>query len=153
MIKILKLTLVFFIFYQNSSYSKSTTFDNLNSKNISNYFSGIVANENRKNTEALRFFNLSKVLLNEHDPYLKRYVTTLVLEKKISQAINIIKRNKGRENINFFDAYLLLILDSLKKNDIEKAYRDLDVAFKFTEQDRFNSVILETLKQYLIVFK
>ena len=151
--KILKITLILFIFYQNPSYSKSTTFDNLNSNNISNYFSGIVANENRNNTEALRFFNLSKVLLNEHDPYLKRYVTTLVLEKKVPQAINMIKRNKGRENTNFFDAHLLLILDSLKKNDIEKAYRDLNNAFKLTEQDRFNSVILETLKQYFIVFK
>ena len=151
--KILKITLILFIFYQNPSYSKSTTFDNLNSNNISNYFSGIVANENRNNTEALRFFNLSKVLLNEHDPYLKRYVTTLVLEKKVPQAINMIKRNKGRENTNFFDAHLLLILDSLKKKDIEKAYKDLNNAFKLTEQDRFNSVILETLKQYFIVFK
>ncbi len=151
--KILKLTLILLIFYQNPSYSKSTTFDNLNSNNISNYFSGIVANENRNNTEALRFFNLSKVLLNQHDPYLKRYVTTLVLEKKVPQAINMIKRNKGKENTNFFDAHLLLILDSLKKNDIEKAYRDLNVASKLAEQDRFNSVILETLKQYFIVFK
>ncbi len=151
--KILKLTLILLIFYQNPSYSKSTTFDNLNSNNISNYFSGIVANENKNNTEALRFFNLSKVLLNQHDPYLKRYVTTLVLEKKVPQAINMIKRNKGKENTNFFDAHLLLILDSLKKNDIEKAYRDLNVASKLAEQDRFNSVILETLKQYFIVFK
>ena len=119
--KILKITLILFIFYQNPSYSKSTTFDNLNSNNISNYFSGIVANENRNNTEALRFFNLSKVLLNQHDPYLKRYVTTLVLEKKVPQAINMIKRNKGKENTNFFDAHLLLILDSLKKKRYRKS--------------------------------
>ena len=47
---------------------------------------------------------------------------SLVLENKVSQAINIIKNNKNKKNTNFFDAYLLLILDSLKKNNFNKAY-------------------------------
>ena len=64
--------------------------------------------------------NLSKILINQHNPYLKRYVTSLVLEKKVSQAINVIKDNKNKENINFFDAHLLLILDNLKKDNFKK---------------------------------
>ncbi len=151
-----KILCFFFIitsFYQSTSYSKSTSLENFNSKDLSNYFSGIVAFENKENTEALKFFNSSKVLLNQHNPYLKRYITALVLENKVPQAINIISKNKNKKNIDFFEAYLLLILDSLKKNNIKKAYEDLKIAFTFAEQGRFNSAILETLNEYIFVFK
>ncbi len=151
--KILKFISILILFYQNPSFSKSTSFSDFNSKDLSNYFSGIVAFENKNNTRALKFFNSSKNLIKEHDPYLKKYVTILVLEKKVSEAINIIKFNKNKDNINFFDAYLLLILDSLKKNNIEKAYEDLNIASSFVGQDRLNSAIIETLKQYIFVFK
>ncbi len=152
--KILKFIIIFIVFYQNPSFSKSTSFNNFNSKDLSNYFSGIVAFGNKSNSEALKFFNLSKKnLIKEHDPYLKKYVTTLVLEKKVLEAIKVIKNNKDKNNINFFDAYLLLILDSLKKGNIEKAYENLNIASRFIGQDRLNSAILETLKQYIFVFK
>ena len=151
--KILNFFFIFALFYQSTSYSKSTSLENFNSKDLSNYFSGIVAFENKKNSNALKFFNSSKVLLDQHDPYLKRYITALVLENKVSQAINILLKNKDKKNADFFDAHLLLILDSLKKNNIEKAYKDLNIAFKFADQNRFNSVILETLNEYIFVFK
>ena len=151
--KILKSTLILCLLYQNPSFSKSTTFSEFNSKDLSNYFSGIVAFENKSNSNALKFFNLSKNLIKNHDPYLEKYITTLVLEKKVPQAINVVKKNRDRDNINFFDAHLLLVLDSLKKNNIEKAYKDLNIAFKFADQNRFNSVILETLNEYIFVFK
>ena len=151
--KIFKFILILLLFYQTSSFSKSISFDNFNSKDLSNYFSGIVAFENKSNSKALKFFNSSKNLIKNHDPYLKKYVKTLVLEQKVSEAINVIKNNKNENNTNFFDAYLLLILDSLKRNDIEKAYGDLKIASNFLGQDRLNSAILETLKQYIFVFK
>ena len=151
--KTLKFLLILITFYQSPLYSKSVSFNNFNSKNLSNYFSGIVAFENKSNSEALKFFNSSKILINNHDPYLERYVTTLVLEKKVSEAIDIIKKNTTKKNSNFFDAYLLLIIDSLKKDDFEKAYKDLNDAFTFAKQDRFNLAILETLQQYIFVFK
>ncbi len=145
--------LVILLFYQTSLYSKSTGFDNFNSKNLSNYFSGIVAFENENNTDALKFFNSSKVLINQHDPYFKRYINSLVLEKKVSNAINVIRSNKDNKNLNFFDAYLLLILDDLKKNNIEKALQNLDRAAKLEIQDSFSKIIIQTLKQYILVFK
>ena len=76
-----------------------------------------------------------------------------MLEKKVSQAINIILKNKNKKNTNFFDAYLLLIINDLKKNNFDSAYENLNNAFKFIENDRFNSAILEILKQYIYVFK
>ena len=151
-IKIFKFISIFILFYQNPSFSKSTSFNDFSSKTLSNYFSGIVALENKNNSKALKFFNSSKNLIKEHDPYLKKYVTTLVLEKKISEAIKVIKNNENKDNTNFFDAHLLLILDNLKKNNIKKAYENLNVASKFVEQDRLNSAIFEILKQYIFVF-
>ena len=151
--KIFKLSLILLSLYQSPSQSKSTSFEKFNSQNLSNYFSGIVALENKDNSQALKFFRLSKNILNKHDPYLKRYVTSLVLEKKVSQAINVIHRNRNKQNTNFFDAELLIILDSLKKNNINKAYDDVVLALDNEKQNRFNIAILETLKQYIYVFK
>ena len=147
------LILLVFLSYQTQVLSKSTTLNELDAKNLSNYFSGIVAYENKENNIALKFFNSSKKLLNKHDPYLKRYVNSLVLEGKVSQAINIVKKNIKNENSNFFDAHLLLILDSLKKNDFNKAYDYLSRIKYLSEIDRFNGAILESLHQYLYVFK
>ena len=120
-LKKIKFTLIIFLLYQTAVSSKSISFDDVDPKNLSKYFSGIVAFENKDNSIALDFFNSSKILLNKHDPYLKRYIYSLVLENKVSQAINIIKNNKNKTNTNFFDAHLLLILDSLKKNNYENA--------------------------------
>ena len=138
------------LLYQTPSNSKS---DSLNSKNISRYFSGIVAFENNNNSLALDFFDSSKVLIDKHNAYLERYVNSLVLENKISQAINLVKENKDKKNSNFFDAYLLLIIDSLKKNDLDKAQNYLVASSRFSKNDRFTSAILESLKQYIYVFR
>ena len=141
------------LLYQSHLHSKSTSFEEFESKNLSNYFSGIVAFESKDNSQALKFFSLSKSLLDEHDPYLKRYVTSLVLEKKISQAINVIKNNRSNQNTIFFEAELLLILDDLQRNNIDKAYNKIISVLENLNQDRFNIAILETLRQYIYVFK
>ncbi len=152
-LKKIKIIIISLILYQTPLYSKSNSFNEFDSKNLSKYFSGIIAFENKNNSEALDFFNSSKILLNRHDPFLKRYIYALVLENKVSQAINVIKQNKEKSNINFFDAHLLLILDSLKKNDLDQAYFYIENTKNLIELDRFNLAILESLNQYLFVFK
>ena len=151
--KKIKFIFIFLLLYQTPLYSKSTSFNDYDAKILSKYFSGMVAFENRDNSKALDFFNSSKIMINQHNPYLKRYVMSLVLEKKVIQAINLIKQNKGKSNSNFFNAYLLLIIDSLKKNDFDQAKIYLSNTFNYAQQDRFNLAILETLKQYIYVFK
>jgi len=148
--KLVKILLTLVIFYQTPAYSKSASF---NEKNLTNYFSGIVAYENKDNTDALKFFNASKTLINKHDSYLKRYVYSLVLENKVAQAINVIKNKNNKNNSNFFDAYIILAVDSLKKNDFKKTEMYLVQSLKFKDQRRFNLVISETLKQYVYTFK
>ena len=145
--------IIFILFYQTHLYSKSNSFNNFNPRNLSNYFSGIVAFENKKNSEALNFYNSSKILINQHDPYLERYVTSLVLENKVSQAINIITLNKGNKNTKFFDAYLLLIIDSLKRGNFDDAYDQVNRVTNFFNEEKLKLAILNILKEYIYVFK
>ena len=47
----------------------------------------------------------------------------------------------------------MLLIDSLKNNDFDLAYDYISEANNFVQQDRFNKAILETLRQYVYVFK
>ena len=151
--KLTKLFVTITLLYQTPVYSKSASFNEFNSKDLSNYFSGIVASENNNNSDALKFFNASKDLLKKHKSYLKRYTYSLVLENKVSQAINVIKNGTNEGELNFFDAYMLLIVDSLKKNNLVQAEKYLDLSLRFQNENRFNLVIFETLRQYIYTFK
>ena len=153
LLKNFKFIILIFLFYQTPVNSKSVSFDDFNSKNLSRYFSGIVAYENKDNSSALNFFNSSKILLDQHDPFLKRYIYSLVLENKISQAINIIKSNKNKNNTYYFDAHLLLIIDYLKKNNLSGAYSHLIEMENLISDDRVDAAILESLKDYIFTFK
>ncbi len=140
------------ILYQFPLLSKSNSFNEFNSKNLSKYFSGIVAFENKNNFEALEFFESSKILINQHDQYLERFIISLVFEDKIINAINLIKSNKNKNNSDFFEAYILLALDSLKKNNLNKAREILLEVPEYLQKDRFNFIILNSLKEYFDVF-
>tara|TARA_A100000164_G_scaffold24938_1_gene19594 strand:+ start:147 stop:1817 length:1671 start_codon:yes stop_codon:yes gene_type:complete len=148
--KNIKFLLILFLLYQNPLHSKSASFDDFDSKNLSKYFSGIVAFENKNNSKALNFFNTSKILLNKHEPYLKRYVYSLVLENKVNQAINVIKQNKN--NSEFFEKYLLLTIDSLRRDDFSKALNYISETKKYIKLNRFNSAVLDNLRDYVFVF-
>ena len=148
--KNIKFFLVILLLYQNPLHSKSASFDDFDSKNLSKYFSGIVAFENKNNSRALNFFNTSKILLNKHEPYLKRYVYSLVLENKVNQATNIIKQNKNKSE--FFEKYLLLTIDSLRRDDFSKALYYISQTKKYIKLNKFNSAILDNLRDYVFVF-
>jgi hypothetical protein len=145
--------LILSLLYQSTLLSKSISFDQFDSKNLSKYFSGIIAFENKHNSEALSYFNSSKILINQHDPYLEKFVMSLVLEDKVAEAINFIRANKKKSNSKFFEAYILLALDSLKKNDINKVFEILAGAPEPSQKERLNYIILNSLKQYAHVFK
>ncbi|WP_075522514.1 tetratricopeptide repeat protein [Candidatus Pelagibacter communis] len=149
-----KITILLFsiLLYQSSSFSKSTSFGEFDARNLSNYFSGIVAFENRNNSEALNFFNSSKILINKHDSFLERFTMSLVLEGKVNQAVNFIKMNENQINSNFFEAYVLLALDSVKKKNLKKANKILLDVPEFLQKDRFRFIILSSLKKHINVF-
>ena len=118
MIKKLKLILfiVFFI-YQTSSYSKTTDKKDFNPKYLSNYLSALIS---QNSEDSINYFNSSKMLINEHTAFLEKYVKALSVEGQIQKSINIIKQNRGKENSQFFEAELLLLIDNFKKKNLSK---------------------------------
>jgi len=152
LIKFFKFLLIL-LFYQSPLYSKTKSLSEFNSRYLSNYFSGIVAYDNKDNSEALRFFQSSKSLIKKHNSYLKKYVYTLVLEGKVQQAATEIKQTSTESNSNFFEAHLVLSLDSLKKKNYRKSKEHLKESYKFINNDKFAIIITDTLKQYLYVFE
>ena len=152
LVKFFKLFLILLL-YQSPLYSKNTSLNDFNARYLSNYFSGIVAYENLDNTEALKFFNSSKILIKQHDAYLERYVFSLVLDGKVKKAINQVKQSSTKNNSDFFQANLLLAVDSLKKKNFKKSKVYIDRSYEFINNDRFSLIIAETFKQYLSVFE
>ncbi len=152
-LKFLKLIIFIIVLYQSPLHSKSKTFNQFDSPDLSNYFSGIVAFDNNDNLEALKFFKSSKNLIKKHDPYFEKYIYSLILEKEVQKAIYEIKRNLNNSSSNFFNAYLILALDSLKKKDFKKSQVYLKNSYKFINNDRFNEIIYESFNEYLKVFR
>ena len=150
--KFFKIVLIL-IFYQSSLYSKSKTLNEFNSHNLSNYFSGMVAYQNKDNSEALKFFETSKFLIKQHNSYLERYIYSLVLEGKVQRATNEIKKNLTDDNSNFFEVHLMLALDSLKKKKYKKSRDHLKRSYAFINDDQISLIIVETLNQYLYLFE
>ena len=143
---------ILLIFYQTTSHSKSSSFDDQDFNNLSKYFSGIVALESKNNSLALDYFNSSRILLNKHDPYLQKFVTSLVLEGKVNKAVNTIKYNFKKSEYSFFEAYILIALESLKKNKINEALKVLENIPVNLKKNSFNKIIANSLIQYLTVF-
>tara|TARA_B100001057_G_C22845985_1_gene949063 strand:+ start:492 stop:2177 length:1686 start_codon:yes stop_codon:yes gene_type:complete len=153
MLKKIKIFFILLLLYQNPVYSKSNNFSNFNSKDFSKYFSGIISYNNNNNPKALEFFESSKILLKKHEPFLEKYVSSLILENKVQKAINLVKKNRANQNLIFFDSYLLLIIDNLKNGKLEESLNLVSEALSKEKGDRLNLAILETLKQYILVFK
>ena len=144
---------ILLIIYQIPVYSKSNYINEFNYKDLSNYFSAKVSYDNQKNVDALKFFKSSKSLINKHNPYLKQYIFSLILEGKVKTAIKELKSNKNRKNSDFFEAYLLLIIDSINKNDFKKTTKYLNNLPKFSDNDTLNLIIYESLKNYNFLFE
>ena len=116
MIKKIKLILfILFLIYQTSAFSKTTDDMDFNPKYLSKYLSAIISQNNQDSDNSIKHFNASKILINKHEEYLKKYVMTLVLNGEVQKSINIIKQNRKKNNFKFFNENLLLLIDNFKK--------------------------------------
>ena len=141
-----------FVFYQNISYSKSLESPVFNEKNLYNYFSALVALDKNQNYESLKFFNSSKNLKESHESYIKKYIFSLIQSGKIKKAVNEIKTMKNEKFIDFFEAQLLLVLNSLKNNDYKKSTYYLNNLKLHKEEGTFELIISSFLEQYIYLF-
>ncbi len=147
------ISLIFLFIYLTPVYSKKIDINEFNSKDLSNYFSAIISYDNQKNDQALKFFNLSKPLIESHRPYLKRYIFSLVMEGKLGKAINELENNYGNKNLDFFEAYLILSLNSIKTKSYAKAEKYLNELYRFKDEGNVESAIYEILKNYTYLFE
>ena len=140
------------IFYQNVSNSKSLESKSFDEKNVYNYFSALVAQDNNNIYESLKFFDSSKHLKESHQSYIKKYIYSLVLSGKINKAVNEIKTIKNKEFIDFFEAQLLLVLYSLKKDDYKKSLDYINDLKRHEEEGTFELIVSSFLEEYIYLF-
>ena len=140
------------IFYQNVSNSKSLESKSFDEKNVYNYFSALVAQDNNNIYESLKFFDSSKHLKESHQSYIKKYIYSLVLSGKINKAVNEIKTIENKKFIDFFEAQLLLVLDSLKKDDYKKSLDYINDLKRHEEEGTFELIVSNFLEEYVYLF-
>tara|TARA_A100001388_G_scaffold110616_1_gene81297 strand:+ start:195 stop:1877 length:1683 start_codon:yes stop_codon:yes gene_type:complete len=145
--------IIFFIFFPLGAKSKNIYSKDFNSKELSNYFSGIISHNNQKNEQALKYLKSSKQLLNKHDEYFRRLIFSLVLNQNVDRAIQEIKFLKNKKQSEFFEAQLILLIDSINKKNFDKTKIYLNSIAKYTEDGTFEKVIYETLRDYAYTFK
>mgnify|MGYP001188410900 FL=1 len=153
MIKILKLFLfiVFFI-YQTFVFSKTTDEIDFNPKYISNYLSAIISENNHNSEDSVKYFNSSKILINKHEEYLKKYVINLAANGEVQKSINTIKQNRKKNNSKFFEANLLLLIDNFKKKKFNENVELLNEFEKYRNYGNYEYIIYEVLKSYNNLF-
>ena len=144
--------LILLLIFQSPLYSKSKDFREFNSKNLSSYFSALVSYENQQNKESLKFFNSSKSLIYSHEPYLKKYINSLVQDGKIKKAAHQLKFASNRNNLNFFEAYLILFLDAIKKESNSNSQKYLKKLKNYKKDGSFEEVIIQSLEDFFYVF-
>ena len=145
--------ILFLFIFSNEVKSKTNENIKFRVSELSNYFSAVIAYDNQENEHALKYFKSSKNLINKHDEYLRQYIFSLVLNQNVNRAIQEIKFSENKKNSNFFESYLLLFLDSIKKKDYKKSNLYLNEISNFKEQGTFQQVIYETLRNYLFTFE
>ena len=152
----MRFKIIFFLLallYQNASYSKATDIIEFNQKYLSSYFSALLSYDNQKNSEALKYFEDSKALIKSHDGFLREYVFSLVLDGQVKKAIKETKTSKKSNNLPFFEANLLMILESLDKNNFKQASIRLKKINIFKDKTTYEYIIYKTLESYLNLFR
>tara|TARA_B100000287_G_scaffold132863_1_gene124924 strand:- start:730 stop:2418 length:1689 start_codon:yes stop_codon:yes gene_type:complete len=145
------LFIVFFI-YQTSVYSKTKEDKSFNPKYLSNYLSAIISKNNDDISESVKYFSLSKTLINEHDEYLKKQILALSLNGQVQKSINIIKNNKEKNNTNFFEAKLLLSINNFKRREFDQNIKLLNELKIYKDYGNYQYIIYEVFKNYNDLF-
>ena len=150
-LKIFLILIVFF--FSNEAKSKTTTNNDFDPRELSNYLSAIISQDNENNEESLKYFKSSKNLKNKHNEYFEKYIYSLVLNQNVKSAIQEIKIHKNTKKTNFFASYLLLAVDSMQKKNYQESNFYLDKLSRFRNIGTFETIIYESLKNYVYAFE
>ena len=146
------LILIILILYQTVALSKTPKANNFNQKYLSNYFSALVSYNSTEKWESLKYFNLSKNLVTSHSNYLQNYIMALVENGKVDRAVKEINKYKSSDSLNFFEAKILLIAESISEQNYEYTKILAEELSLTDETDSFEMIITEILQNYTKLF-
>ena len=149
---IIFISIIALVLFQSDLHSKNYEDDNFNQKHLSNYLSALLSYDNDNNEKAIKFFNSSKHLLKTHDQFLKEYVYSLVEDGQVEKAIKQIKYSRNKNSSSFFEAKLMVILDSIKKKNFTKASKQLTQLKKFQNEGTYEYIIYKELLSFNKLF-
>ncbi len=141
------------LLYQTTAYSKATDKNDFNPRYLSSYFSALLSYDNQNNKNALKHFEDSKVLVKYHNNFLGKYVFSLILDGQVNKAIKELKFSKNQQNSNFFEANLLLVLDSIYKKNYKQASLKLQKLEIVSQRETYQLIIVKTLEDYNNLFR
>jgi len=150
--KIFAYILIFFSFLLNFDAHSSNQKILYSRKSISNYFSGIISSNNNNNKLALKYFNNLNHLKNTHDQYNRELVFTLVQTQKFSELFSYLKKLR-KENLNFFDANLLLGISYLLEKNYMKSSSYFNSIIQTRKFSNLEKLIAQSLLSYIKVFE
>jgi len=127
------LFLLIFLFVEIEAVSKDKSL-RYTQGDISNYFLGSLSVNDDRNEKAFIHLNKAKSLKDLHLNYNIKFLRTLVMLEKFEQAFSF-SRNVWQENIYFFEADLLLGLESLIKKDFISSERYFQRIEKIPDND------------------
>tara|TARA_B100000029_G_scaffold180063_1_gene177664 strand:+ start:1771 stop:3489 length:1719 start_codon:yes stop_codon:yes gene_type:complete len=128
-----KIYIVFFLLITLFFNFKALAKDNkiqYSGENISNYFLGIISADKNENNKALKHLEKVQLLTNRHATFNSEFIKTLVLLEKFNEAV-FFSEDILKENINSFEANLLMGINYFKKRnyvEAEKYFKKLNSA-------------------------
>ena len=117
-------------------------------ENISNYFLGIIFAKQGYNNEAFKHLKKVQSLKEKHSKFNIEFIRTLVLLEKFDQAF-VFSKNVWTEDEFFFEADLLLGLDSFIKKDYANAEKYFE---RLNKISRYNFLFEDFIGNVLIAW-
>jgi len=150
--KIFVYILIFFSFLLNFNAHSANQKILYSRKSISNYFSGIISSNNNNNKLALKYFNNLNHLKNNHDQFNRELVFTLVQTQDIPELFSYLKKLR-KENLNFFNANLLLGISYLLEKNYMKSSSYFNSIIQTRKFSNLEKLIAQSLLSYVKVFE
>ena len=143
-IKKFTIILVSLLLYQSPLLSKSNSFNDFDSKNLSNYFSGILLLNNSKYSRSYKYLKKLDGLEESHPFYASKYLYSLVNSGNFSQAYNFSKKLEKRK-IDTIESNLVLGTHYLKNSQLDYAKKYFDKAKRLTDRSLLDNYITNSL--------
>ena len=140
--KIYLILLFLLILFSNTKIFAKDTNLKYSRENISNYFLGIVSLNENNTTSSFKYLEKVQTLKSIHSNYNANFIRTLILLEKFDQAFAFAKSLEN-ENKLFFEANLLLGLESFMSKDYLNAEKYFKRLNEFSEYNLFFEDFLE----------